>query len=127
VLIAWVVSKLELGGAQLSLLRVSRALAARGHRTRLFAGAATPSGVELARSFGTSCSRSRRALFSSLSGRSRLGSVSGWAWRGSFGGLGYSVVPAHASALETLRYGGGGAAVFGTGAALALHRLIRNR
>jgi hypothetical protein len=50
VLIAWVVSKLELGGAQLSLLRVSRALAARGHRTRLFAGAATPSGVELARS-----------------------------------------------------------------------------
>jgi glycosyltransferase involved in cell wall biosynthesis len=52
VLIARVVSKLELGGAQLSLLRVSRALAARGHRTRLFAGTATPSGIELARSFG---------------------------------------------------------------------------
>jgi hypothetical protein len=50
---------------------------------------------------------------------------------GTFGGLGYevsaSVVPTHASALETLRYGGGGAAVFGTGAALALHRLIHNR
>jgi glycosyltransferase involved in cell wall biosynthesis len=52
VLIARVVSKLELGGAQLSLLRVTRALAARGHRTRLFAGTATPAGVELARKFG---------------------------------------------------------------------------
>jgi glycosyltransferase involved in cell wall biosynthesis len=52
VLIARVVSKLELGGAQLSLLRVASALAARGHRTRLFAGTATPDGVELARKFG---------------------------------------------------------------------------
>jgi glycosyltransferase involved in cell wall biosynthesis len=52
VLIARVVSKLELGGAQLSLLRVARALGARGHRTRLLAGAATPAGVELARRFG---------------------------------------------------------------------------
>jgi glycosyltransferase involved in cell wall biosynthesis len=52
VLITRVVSKLELGGAQLSLLRVARALAARGHRTRLLAGAATPSGVDLARQFG---------------------------------------------------------------------------
>jgi glycosyltransferase involved in cell wall biosynthesis len=52
VLITRVVSKLELGGAQLSLLRVARALAARGHRTRLLAGAATPSGVDLAGQFG---------------------------------------------------------------------------
>jgi hypothetical protein len=52
VLIARVVSKLELGGAQLSLLRVARALADRGHETRLFAGTATAAGVELARSFG---------------------------------------------------------------------------
>jgi glycosyltransferase involved in cell wall biosynthesis len=51
-LITRVVSKLELGGAQLSLLRVARALAAGGHRTRLLAGAATPSGVDLARQFG---------------------------------------------------------------------------
>ena len=50
-LITRVVSKLELGGAQLSLLRVARALAPRGHRTRLFAGSATPAGVELARKF----------------------------------------------------------------------------
>jgi glycosyltransferase involved in cell wall biosynthesis len=52
VLIARVISKLELGGAQLSLLRVARALTARGHQTRLFAGAATPAGVELARKYG---------------------------------------------------------------------------
>jgi glycosyltransferase involved in cell wall biosynthesis len=52
VLIARVVSKLELGGAQLSLLRVAHALTARGHQTQLFAGAATPTGVELARRFG---------------------------------------------------------------------------
>jgi glycosyltransferase involved in cell wall biosynthesis len=52
VLITRVVSKLELGGAQLSLLRVSRTLAARGHRTRLLAGAATPAGIDLARRFG---------------------------------------------------------------------------
>ena len=51
-LITRVVSKLELGGAQLSLLRVSHALAARGHRTRLLAGAATPGGTDLARRFG---------------------------------------------------------------------------
>jgi glycosyltransferase involved in cell wall biosynthesis len=52
VLIARVVSKLELGGAQLSLLRVARALADRGHETRLFAGTATPAGVDLARAYG---------------------------------------------------------------------------
>lgn len=46
------VSKLELGGAQLSLLRVARALALRGHPTRLFAGAATPAGLGLARHYG---------------------------------------------------------------------------
>ena len=51
-LITRVVSKLELGGAQLSLLRVAHALAARGHKTRLFAGTATPTGIELARRFG---------------------------------------------------------------------------
>jgi glycosyltransferase involved in cell wall biosynthesis len=46
------VAKLELGGAQLSLLRVARALDARGHRTRLLAGNATPAGRELARVHG---------------------------------------------------------------------------
>ena len=50
--IARVVAKLELGGAQLSLLRVARALAERGHPTRLFAGTATPAGLELARRHG---------------------------------------------------------------------------
>jgi glycosyltransferase involved in cell wall biosynthesis len=49
VLVARVVAKLELGGAQLSLLRVARALAQRGHQTRLFAGNATPDGLRLAR------------------------------------------------------------------------------
>jgi glycosyltransferase involved in cell wall biosynthesis len=52
VLITRVVSKLELGGAQLSLLRVARALASRGHRTRLFAGSSTPAGVQLAQAHG---------------------------------------------------------------------------
>jgi glycosyltransferase involved in cell wall biosynthesis len=47
-----VVAKLELGGAQLSLLRVARALAERGHVTRLLAGNATTAGVELARAHG---------------------------------------------------------------------------
>jgi glycosyltransferase involved in cell wall biosynthesis len=51
-LIARVVAKLELGGAQLSLLRIARALAERGHQTRLLAGNATAQGVELARSYG---------------------------------------------------------------------------
>ena len=51
-LVARVVAKLELGGAQLSLLRVARALAGRGHRTRLLAGNATPAGVRLARAYG---------------------------------------------------------------------------
>lgn len=51
-LIARVVSKLELGGAQLSLLRVARALASRGHSTRLFAGSSTPAGVQLAQAHG---------------------------------------------------------------------------
>src|SRR5450755_4962689 len=52
VLVARVVAKLELGGAQLSLLRVARALAARGHQTRLLAGNATPEGVALAHAHG---------------------------------------------------------------------------
>jgi glycosyltransferase involved in cell wall biosynthesis len=43
---------LELGGAQLSLLRIARALAGRGHVTRLLAGNATPAGVALARAHG---------------------------------------------------------------------------
>lgn len=47
-----VVAKLELGGAQLSLLRVARALARRGHPTRLLAGNATPAGVQIARAHG---------------------------------------------------------------------------
>jgi glycosyltransferase involved in cell wall biosynthesis len=47
-----VVAKLELGGAQLSLLRVARALAARGHQTRLLAGNATAEGVALAHAHG---------------------------------------------------------------------------
>lgn len=47
-----VVAKLELGGAQLSLLRVARALAGRGHLTRLFAGNATSAGVQIARAHG---------------------------------------------------------------------------
>jgi glycosyltransferase involved in cell wall biosynthesis len=51
-LFARVVAKLELGGAQLSLLRVARALAARGHQTRLLAGNATPAGVALAQAYG---------------------------------------------------------------------------
>lgn len=51
-LVARVVAKLELGGAQLSLLRVARALAARGHQTRLLAGNATPEGVALAHAHG---------------------------------------------------------------------------
>ncbi|HVC07504.1 MAG TPA: glycosyltransferase [Solirubrobacterales bacterium] len=51
-LVARVVAKLELGGAQISLLRVARALAERGHRTRLLAGTATPAGVKLARAHG---------------------------------------------------------------------------
>jgi glycosyltransferase involved in cell wall biosynthesis len=51
-LVVRVVAKLELGGAQLSLLRVARALTARGHRTRLLAGNATAEGVELARAHG---------------------------------------------------------------------------
>jgi glycosyltransferase involved in cell wall biosynthesis len=52
VLIARVVAKLELGGAQLSLLRIARALATRGHQTRLLAGNATSGGVALARTYG---------------------------------------------------------------------------
>lgn len=47
-----VVAKLELGGAQLSLLRVARALAMRGHSTLLLAGNATPAGVQIARAHG---------------------------------------------------------------------------
>jgi glycosyltransferase involved in cell wall biosynthesis len=50
--VARVVAKLELGGAQLSLLRVARALAGRGYQTRLLAGNATAAGVQLARAHG---------------------------------------------------------------------------
>jgi glycosyltransferase involved in cell wall biosynthesis len=52
VLVARVLAKLEPGGAQLSLLRVARALAARGHRTRLLVGFATEAGIALARAYG---------------------------------------------------------------------------
>jgi glycosyltransferase involved in cell wall biosynthesis len=52
VLITRVLAKLEPGGAQLSLLRVARALADRGHRTRLLVGYATAEGVDLARAHG---------------------------------------------------------------------------
>jgi glycosyltransferase involved in cell wall biosynthesis len=52
VLVARVLAKLEPGGAQLSVLRVARALAARGHRTRLLVGFATDPGVALARAHG---------------------------------------------------------------------------
>jgi glycosyltransferase involved in cell wall biosynthesis len=52
VLITRVVSKLELGGAQLSLLRVAEELGRRGHQTRLLAGSATQTGVDLARAHG---------------------------------------------------------------------------
>lgn len=51
-LVARVIAKLEPGGAQLSLLRVARALAARGHRTRMLVGFATDAGVALARAHG---------------------------------------------------------------------------
>jgi len=51
-IVARVVAKLEPGGAQLSLLRVARAFAARGHRTRLLVGFATDAGVDLARAHG---------------------------------------------------------------------------
>lgn len=48
-----VIAKLEQGGAQLSALRLSRALLPYGIRTvRLLAGEATPAGVELARRYG---------------------------------------------------------------------------
>jgi glycosyltransferase involved in cell wall biosynthesis len=52
VLITRVLAKLEPGGAQLSVLRIARALAARGHRTRLLVGYATDAGIELARRHG---------------------------------------------------------------------------
>ncbi len=51
-LVTRVVAKLEAGGAQLSLLRVSRVLARRGYRTRLLVGTATPEGVQIAREHG---------------------------------------------------------------------------
>lgn len=46
------VAKLDRGGAQLSLLRVARSLAARDVGTRLLAGYASPEGVALAREHG---------------------------------------------------------------------------
>jgi glycosyltransferase involved in cell wall biosynthesis len=51
-LITRVLAKLEPGGAQLSLLRVARALDARGHSTRLLVGHATEAGVAMARAHG---------------------------------------------------------------------------
>ena len=48
-LVVRVLAKLEPGGAQLSLLRVARVLARRGHQMRLLVGIASPEGVELAR------------------------------------------------------------------------------
>lgn len=51
-LVVRVVAKLELGGAQLSLLRIARALGERGYRTRLLAGNATAAGLQLARAHG---------------------------------------------------------------------------
>ena len=51
-LITRVLAKLEPGGAQLSLLRVARALVARGHETRLLVGYATGPGVDMARAHG---------------------------------------------------------------------------
>lgn len=50
--VARVVAKLDLGGAQLSMLRVARSLAARGIRTVLLAGHAAPEGIALARAHG---------------------------------------------------------------------------
>lgn len=47
-----VVAKLEPGGAQLSLLRVSRALRARGIETRLLCGSADAPGLAIARDHG---------------------------------------------------------------------------
>ena len=52
VLVVKVLAKLEPGGAQLSLLRIAREFAARGHETRLLAGFATDAGVDLARAHG---------------------------------------------------------------------------
>jgi glycosyltransferase involved in cell wall biosynthesis len=52
VIITRVLAKLEPGGAQLSLLRVARALSAKGHPTRLLVGYATDAGVALARAHG---------------------------------------------------------------------------
>lgn len=51
-LVARVVAKLEPGGAQLSLLRVTRGLATRGHETRLLVGFASDAGVAMARAHG---------------------------------------------------------------------------
>lgn len=47
-----VVAKLERGGAQLSLLRISAALRSRGVRTRLLCGWADPEGMALAAEYG---------------------------------------------------------------------------
>jgi glycosyltransferase involved in cell wall biosynthesis len=55
VLVTRVIAKLDLGGAQLSALRVMRELESRGIRSRLLAGWATPAGIELARRFGYRC------------------------------------------------------------------------
>lgn len=50
--VARVVGVLELGGAQLSLLRLAAALRSHGVQTRLYAGGATAAGVALAEEFG---------------------------------------------------------------------------
>ncbi len=51
-LVTKVLAKLEPGGAQLSVLRVCRGLAARGHRVRLLVGHATEAGEALAFAHG---------------------------------------------------------------------------
>jgi glycosyltransferase involved in cell wall biosynthesis len=55
VLVARVIAKLDLGGAQLSALRVMRELEPRGIRSRLIAGWASNEGIELARRFDFEC------------------------------------------------------------------------
>jgi glycosyltransferase involved in cell wall biosynthesis len=55
VLVTRVIAKLDLGGAQLSMLRIMRELQPRGISSRLLAGCATAAGIALARRFGFDC------------------------------------------------------------------------
>jgi glycosyltransferase involved in cell wall biosynthesis len=55
VLVSRVIAKLDLGGAQLSMLHIMRELRPRGVRSRLLAGHATPAGIALAGRFGFGC------------------------------------------------------------------------